>query len=320
MTIRRHTSRSTISINNRVNSANLNAIYSSNKTNSFELLLVAGGGGGGNNVGGGGGGAGGLLYYGTETPKIKNGNAIVVPNFSTYTIVIGAGGISSPNNPGTVFTAGGNTSISLNSTLLYNASGGGQGAHRDYGGAGKAGGSGGGGAGYGQGTQPSAARPGGSGTSGQGTDGGTGSPDLFGSSSGGGGGGAGTGGSNAGQSGNALGGDGGLGVRYLISGSNVFYAGGGGGVGGTNTGGVGGLGGGGNGNGPNPSANGTPGSVNTGGGAGGGSTYTGGSGVAILRYPEIYDLASVSANTTYTNANGYHIYKFTGSGTITFSI
>jgi hypothetical protein len=301
----------------KMNSSEINVIYASNKTDSFELLLVAGGGGGGQNVGGGGGGAGGLLYYGSETPKAVNGGPINVSNFSTYTIVVGAGAASAPNTPGTVYTAGGNTSISLNSTLLYNASGGGQGAHRDYGGAGKAGGSGGGGAGYGQGTQPSAARTAGVGISGQGNSGGQGSPDLFGSSAGGGGGGAGAAGGAAGTTGNAIGGKGGNGIPYFISGANVFYAGGGGGVSGTNTGGLGGLGGGGNGNGPGPAANGSSGSINTGGGAGG-DGGAGGSGVAILRYPEIYDLAIVSANTTYTNANGYHIYKFTSSGTITF--
>lgn len=43
---------------------------------------------------------------------------------------------------------------------------------------------------------------------------------------------------------------------------------------------------------------------------------SGGSGVVILRYPNTYPTATVTGSPTYTNTGGYHIYKFTGSGTI----
>jgi hypothetical protein len=67
------------------------------------------------------------------------------------------------------------------------------------------------------------------------------------------------------------------------------------------------------------------GTVNTGGGGGGagGDTYqvggNGGSGVVIIRYPSNYaDAASTTGSPTFTNTGGYKIYKFTGSGSITF--
>ena len=63
--------------------------------------------------------------------------------------------------------------------------------------------------------------------------------------------------------------------------------------------------------------------VNSGEGAfssGNGSAWnngsSGGSGVVILRYPNTYPTATVTGSPTYTNTGGYHIYKFTGSGTI----
>jgi hypothetical protein len=52
------------------------------------------------------------------------------------------------------------------------------------------------------------------------------------------------------------------------------------------------------------------------GGTNGGS---GGSGVVIIRYPNTYpDAASTTGSPTFTNTGGYKIYKFTGSGSITF--
>lgn len=42
----------------------------------------------------------------------------------------------------------------------------------------------------------------------------------------------------------------------------------------------------------------------------------GGSGVVIIRYPNTYPTATVTGSPIYTNTGGYHIYKFTGSGTI----
>lgn len=46
---------------------------------------------------------------------------------------------------------------------------------------------------------------------------------------------------------------------------------------------------------------------------------SGGSGVVIIRYPSNYaDAASTTGSPTFTNTGGYKIYKFTGSGSITF--
>ena len=64
-----------------------------------------------------------------------------------------------------------------------------------------------------------------------------------------------------------------------------------------------------------------------GGGAGGGANgYSGaygggngGSGIVILRYPDSNSTAaSTTGSPAYSNVGGYHIYQFTGSGTITF--
>jgi hypothetical protein len=46
----------------------------------------------------------------------------------------------------------------------------------------------------------------------------------------------------------------------------------------------------------------------------------GGSGIVVLRYADIFTpAANVTGSPTYTVAGGYRIYKFTGTGTITFS-
>jgi hypothetical protein len=88
-------------------------------------------------------------------------------------------------------------------------------------------------------------------------------------------------------------------------------------------GGAGGLGGGGHGARDNGTGR-TDGTVNTGGGGGGGginpaTSTAGGSGIVILRYPNIYpDAASTTGSPTYANIGGYKIYTFTGSGSITF--
>jgi hypothetical protein len=70
-----------------------------------------------------------------------------------------------------------------------------------------------------------------------------------------------------------------------------------------------------------------PGAANTGGGGGGtffsgGTVYyggTGGSGVVIIRYPSNFDNAvATTGSPTFTNTGGYKIYRWTGSGSITF--
>jgi hypothetical protein len=85
---------------------------------------------------------------------------------------------------------------------------------------------------------------------------------------------------------------------------------------------TGGVGGGGNGPSYNTD-NGSAGATNTGGGGGGSVTVAapkaGGSGIVIIRYPNIYKLASSTTGApTQTTANGYFIYTFTASGSITF--
>jgi hypothetical protein len=94
----------------------------------------------------------------------------------------------------------------------------------------------------------------------------------------------------------------------------VTYAGGGGGTGGSGDNGSGGAGGGGAGNGTN-------GTANTGGGGGGGGDTAGigGSGIVIISYPNTYDDAvATTGSPTLSNIGGNKIYRWTGSGSITF--
>jgi Concanavalin A-like lectin/glucanases superfamily len=100
---------------------------------------------------------------------------------------------------------------------------------------------------------------------------------------------------------------------------NTYFGGGGGGwyrYGTTN----GGLGGGG---GSGYSTNGIDGASNTGGGGGstsgrdvgGFNSGNGGSGVAIIRYSNLYPPAITTGSPTYTVGNGYRVYQYTGTGT-----
>ncbi|MFI3197512.1 MAG: hypothetical protein QX196_04230, partial [Methylococcaceae bacterium] len=264
------------------------SVTATTPTPTVEYLVVAGGGGGGG-VNGGGAGAGGFL---TAT-------GFAVAAGSAITVTVGAGGTgSSAGNT----AAGGNGSSSVFSTIT--AAGGGGGASQS--GAGNNGGSGGGCGGAGL--------PIGSGTVGQGNAGGTGFTGSSATQVGGGGGGASAVGSNAAST---VAGNGGAGTASSISGSSVTYAGGGGGgSGGSSTSGSGGAGGGGNG--------GVAGTANTGGGAGtqkngSGVQVNGGSGIVIIRYADTYPAAaSTTGSPTVTVAGGYRVYKWTGSGTITF--
>ena len=225
-----------------------------------DYLIVAGGGGGGSGNGGpsasgGGGGAGGMLTGSTTVT-------------GTVAVTIGAGGSGSNDVNG----VSGNSSV-FNAISTVGGGGGQCGSNTT-----PSGGSGGGGD-Y---------TTGGAGTSGQGNAGGDARTLPY---YGGGGGGAGQTGrdynANAGRNG-----DGGYGIASSISGSSITYAGGGGsGVyNGNDTGvGQGGLGGGGSG-GKQDRSGGSNGSVNTGGGGGGGadggtnSSWSGGSGIVIVRY------------------------------------
>jgi hypothetical protein len=261
---------------------------------SIDYLVVAGGASGGGTSGptsgghynGGGGGAGGM-----------RSGSLSISSGVTYTVTVGGGGAS-------VTSGNGNSgSNSIFSTIT--STGGGRGGQ--FGAAGGSGGSGGG-----SGRDITGA--GGAGISGQGNNGG---------SNPGGGGGA----SAAGGNGSSC--IGGNGSSSSITGSSVVYAGGGGGAdtgAGTEGNGVwrGGTGGGGFGKNsfeyPGP---GGAGSVNTGGGGGasgvGFATGAGGSGVVIIRYSDSFgEAVSTTGSPTYTVTGGFRIYRFTGSGSITF--
>jgi hypothetical protein len=283
-------------------------------TPTVDYLVVAGGGTGGGYVGGGGG-AGGLL----------TGSAFSVASGSPITITVGAGG------------AGGAGSVSNGSSSTFSsvtAVGGGRGGQGGGGGQGPAtsGGSGGGG---GSSTASPSTLVGGAGTSGQGFAGGN-SGGMGGSyPSGGGGGAAAVGVSPASTS--TGGGNGGAGAVSTLTGTTMYYAGGGGGAN-SNASvylpGTGGLGGGGNGA-LHSNADGsvvtpaTAGLANTGGGGGGGgsavgsgssnTSLSGGSGVVIIRYPDTYNPPSATTGSPSVKyINGYRVYTWTASGSITF--
>ena len=250
-----------------------------------EYLVVAGGGGGGYNIAGGGG-AGGLLS-----------GIVPVPVGVPITITVGGGGADSASGQNSVFG-------------VITTRGGGYGATPYNAGAGIIGGSGGGG------TYESIPQVG-QGTFGQGNAGGVGNDYNY---NAGGGGGAGTVGLNWN---NDYGGGGGAGIASQINGTRTVYAGGGGGSthsAGT-AGGYGGAGGGGTG-GKCGGTTRTAGTVNTGGGGGGGEFQVGGaaggSGIVIIRYPNIFADAASTLNGSKTSITGFTVYTFTTTGTITF--
>ena len=269
-----------------------------------QFLLVAGGGSGGSRHAGGGGAGG---YISNVTYPITLG--------TQYTIVVGGGAASVTGSPSTLAGLNGANTYISSPALAANitAVGGGAGAAAAPQNAGN-GGSGGGGGGFAGvfGTGYGFPSP-----TQQGFPGGPGSQGANGYDGNGGGGAGGT----AIPSG-AGGGKGGVGLYNSISGSNVAYAGGGSSRTDLPTGIPGGLGGGGNG-GNDASIRATAGNVNTGGG-GGGDTLgqpgrAGGSGIAIIRYPDTYAVNATvtgSPNVIYANAN--IIYRFWQSGTIQF--
>jgi hypothetical protein len=115
--------------------------------------------------------------------------------------------------------------------------------------------------------------------------------------------GAGGGSGQAGATGTNPGAKGGDGKLSSITGTAVNYGGGGGAW-------MGWLGG-------TDGAHGAGGNLANSGG--GGTNGSGSSGVVIIRYSDTYPIREFTQGSpTYTNAGGYHIYKFTGSGSVTF--
>lgn len=270
--------------------------------NAVDYLIVAGGGGGA--AVGSGAGAGGLVYGSMSDIS------------GTYTITVGGGGAGNPSSNSSPGSGGYGSNSSAFGITAYR---GGPGiTHGTT--TGLDGGSGGGTATTtvapastaGRGVYPGSAYID---ASRQGYDGG-GPGTVNGSWSGLSGGGGGAGGPGGLP-------DGGVGYGSDISGAFQYYAGGGGagavyaavGVGGSGIGGNGGTGVGGNG------------VSNTGSGGAGGKFFgtcgynycgggNGGSGVVIVR---AYKAAtSTTGSPLYTVVSGFHIYKFTASGTITF--
>jgi hypothetical protein len=108
-----------------------------------------------------------------------------------------------------------------------------------------------------------------------------------------------------------------------ITGARIFYAAGGGGGSDTaNANGIGGSSNAGNGIG-GATGNGTSATANSGSGGGGsarsGTGGSGGSGIVILRYPATQSAPTATTGSPQINyADGYQIYTWTSSGTVTF--
>lgn len=279
---------------------------------TIQYLIIGGGGGGGpqyNYQGtGGAGGAGGLTYGSFSMIKTNN---------NVLAITVGAGGTNSGQDYG---TNGGNTIIEQGSVTRSVAYGGGGGARGDdqYGGAtsshpGAAGGSGGGGGGGNAGTSAAggAATQSSSSYGGLGNSGGSATVISGGGRAGGYGGGA--GGGYTGTPGSRAYGNGISLTTALASFPTTTYSGnfaqGGKDGGGTLS-----------------TATQQPGAANTGNGGDGGNTFngsggsSGGSGTAFLWWPyyQYVEPPVITGPYTYTRENGYNIYRFTDSGSMTF--
>jgi hypothetical protein len=272
---------------------------------SADFLLVGGGGASGsqdsNYYTGGGGGGGFRTSVGTSGKNSSAESALTFITGVTYTVTVGGGGAYQVTS-GTKGSNGENSSISGSNITTISATGGGGGAYNSAQIAGN-GGCGGGAGGDGGTT-------GGTGIDGQGYNGGNTVNQAGGGWAGAGGGGAGSvGGTTVNDTG--IGATGGSALGNNITGSTIYYsAGGGGGKGyyGSSPG-VGS-----NGSNWSQSANeGHGGRVN---GTTANSISNGKSGVVILRTTRA--AVSTTGSPTYTTSGSNHIYKFTGTGSITF--
>ena len=292
--------------------------------------------------GGGGGGAGGVItnYPGAIQGGASPGSNIVRPQITdvtgTWTVSVGGDATHS-------FFENNTTATSAETRQQYIAYHGGMGYYPGQGFPVTVGSGGGALGGFDATAKPVFGSTldnkfnGGAGFPGQGFRGGDGNHSNP-SGTGAGGGGAGGAGGDGGPNALANGGAGGAGRAYSITGTPVTYAGGGGGAAGIAPGvnirgGPGGAGGssiGGTGgtdaieaHRPASTINATAGAVNTGSGGGannrfGSSTGFGGSGVIILSHSNEYDRGVTTGSPTITEVGGNVIYKFTGSGTITW--
>tara|TARA_S200002703_G_scaffold27570_2_gene23582 strand:- start:2715 stop:4100 length:1386 start_codon:yes stop_codon:yes gene_type:complete len=259
-----------------------------------EMLLVGGGGGGNHSAGGGGGGGG---YVEDSSYDFSPGTA--------YTITVGTGGAVATAQDA-VGSRGGNTSIASGGTDIYVATGGG----------------GGGGVGNFTGTDLSTALNGGSGGgAGRASDGpglglqasyggkgfGNNGGDDYSNEGAGGGGGAG----GAGTDGSAaLGGNGGAAKQSSITGTATYYAGGGK-AGGFDVG----MGSYGTGGGDNVIGNGGYGGIWNNGSL---VSKAGNDGVVIIAAPQAASAVTGTYTLDTSGRSGYHVYTFTGNGSITF--
>jgi hypothetical protein len=271
---------------------------------SADFLLVGGGGAAGsqnaNYYAGGGGGGGLRTSVGTSGKNSSAESALTFITGTTYTIAVGGGGAY--QSTGVKGTNGENSSISGTGLTTITSTGGGGGAYNSAQTPGNGGC--GGGAGGDGGTS------GGTGIDGQGYNGGN-------TVNQGGGGWAGAGGGGAGSVGvdtvnnTGIGGAGGNALGNNITGSTIYYSAGGGGGKGYY------------GSSPGLGANGSNWATTANTGHGGrvnessaDSTSNGKSGVVILRSTRA--AASTTGSPTYTTSGSNHIYKFTGTGSITY--
>ena len=282
--------------------------------------LVAAGGGSGANSGAGGGAGGLRTTYGTVSGGGANAETNLTLAAGTYTITVGAGGVSRgagsspPAYGGQGLSGSVSTITGVASVSTVGGGGGGsnsQSASPPISASGLDGGSGGG-----QGPSAASGETPGSGTANEGFGGGTSSlTSPYGS---GGGGGAGSAGGNRVGSTPGNGGDG---LTISITGSNSGYAGGGGGSGGLTS--SFGLGTSGGGNGAPSTGTGISGTANTGGGGGGGgdtrAAGSGGSGIVVLRLNTSDYSGATTGSPTVTTNGSETILTYTGSGTYVHS-